>query len=136
MGTWDDGNFDNDSALDLLDRVTAQDGLKPVEEAFDAILAVQGYIDVDYGQEVVAAAEVVALLSGKPAVFIPDHLAEWYQSHQLAVDDALTAKAILAVEKATTDPKVSELRGLFEGDGGPVASWYANITGLLERLRQ
>lgn len=135
MGTWGNGNFDNDGALDLLVMLTAQDTLKPVEDAFDAILAVDGYMDVDYGEHAVSAAEVVALLKGKPAEWMPESLAEWHQSHQLEVDGALIAKAIRAVEKATTDPKISEFREIREE--GPGLPWYgyANIANLLERLR-
>ncbi|MEQ8677221.1 MAG: DUF4259 domain-containing protein [Aggregatilineales bacterium] len=134
MGTWDEGNFDNDGATILLQTVTAQSSLKPVREAFDAILALNGYIDVDYGQEAIAAAEVVALLKGNPAKSIPEYLTEWHQTHKLLVDNLLIEKAILAVKKATEDPKVSELRGLWEGTNGVVAGWYANVTDLMERL--
>ncbi len=134
MGTWDEGNFDNDGATILLQTVTEQSGLKPIRDAFNTILALNGYIDVDYGQETIAAAEVVALLRGKPAKSIPEYLTEWHQTHKLLVDTLLIEKAILAVKKATEDPKVSELRGLWEGPNGVVAGWYANITDLLERL--
>lgn len=133
MGTWDDGSFDNDNALDWLDLFTSQDTLKPVEEAFDVILSLDGDIYANYGEEAVSAAEVVALLKRKPADFVPEDLTKWHQSHQLSVDDILIAKAIQAVEK-TIDPKFSELYYLREeGKGFPV--WYANITNLLERLR-
>jgi len=136
MGAWDEGNFDNDDAMDFLIRLTEQDSLQPVEESLDAILAVDGYIDVDYGGEAVAAAEVVAMLRGKPASVMPESLATWHQTHQLGVDDALTTKAILAVEKATTDPKISELAGLWEEGGEEFhASWYSHITDLLKRLQ-
>lgn len=134
MGTWGNGNFDNDGALDLLDMLTSQDTLKPVEDAFDAILTLDGYIDIDYGEEAVSAAEAVALLKGKPADWVPESLAEWHQSHQLSVDDALIAKAIRAVEKATTDPEISEFCGTRE-EGPGLPGWYANIANLLERLR-
>jgi len=136
MGTWGNGNFDNDGALDFTLRLTSQDKLTSIEEAFDAILSVDDYIDVDYGEEAVAAAEVVALLRGKPAESLPDSLIEWHQSNHLIIDDALTAKAIQAVEKAI-DPESSEFRQLREDGQSSSDDWYghANIASLLERLR-
>ena len=133
MGTWDNGHFDNDGALDFLDRLTTQDTLTPLEEAFDAILSVDDYIDVDYGEEAVAAAEVVALLMRKPAESLPDSLTEWHKSHPLKADDGLTAKAIQAVEKVM-DPEVSEFRQLRE-EGDELPGWHENIIDLLNRLR-
>lgn len=136
MGTWGDGNFDNDGALDLTIRLTSQNTLTPIEEAFDAILSLDGYIDVDYGEEAVAAAEAVALFRGKPAESLPNSLLEWHGSNQLTVDDALTAKAIQAVEKAI-DPGLSEFRQLREDGQNSSDNWYGrvNAVNLLERLR-
>lgn len=133
MGTWGNGNFDNDGAMDFLIRLTSQDTLQPVEKAFDAILAVEGYMDVDYGEEVISAAEVVAVLKGQPSDTAPESLLTWYQSHPLTIDDALTAKAIEAVEKAANSD-LSEFRELRE-EGEPLHGWYENILNLLERLR-
>lgn len=133
MGTWGYDHFENDGALDFLDRLIAQDTLTPVEEAFYAILSLDDYIDVDYGEEAVAAAEVVALLRGNPRKSLPEPLTEWHQSHQLPVNDALTAQAIQSVEKAI-DPEVSEFRQLREEGEGP-SDWYTNIIDLLNRLR-
>ena len=135
MGAWGTGNFENDDATVILQRVTEQGGVKPIEEAFNSILDLAGYIDVDYGNEAIAAAEVVAMLRGKPATSMPEYLTAWHRSHQTPVDDRLITKAIWAVQKATTDPKVSELRGLWEDGDELFETWYANITDLLERLR-
>jgi hypothetical protein len=134
MGAWDSGNFDNDNALDLIIEVVDRGGLKAVEAAFDAILNLDDYIDVDFGSEAIAAGEVVAMLRGKPAASIPDNLAEWHQVHQLSANDALTAKAILAVEKAFADEGKSELRELWE-DSPEFQTVQANIMDLLSRLR-
>lgn len=133
MGTWGNGNFDNDGAMDFLIRLISQDTLQSVEKAFDAILAVEGYIDVDYGEEVISAAEVVAVLKGQPSDTAPESLLIWHQSHHLTVDDALTVKAIEAVKKAA-DSDLSEFRGLRE-EGYGLPGWYENIVNLLERLR-
>lgn len=132
MGTWDYGNFDNDGAMDFIGFFTEQDSLTPVETAFDAILAVEDYIDADYGVEAIAAAEVVALLRGHPSASVPDGLTTWHQSHQLTVNDALTTKAIQAVQKAA-DSDQSELRELWED--AEFEEWYPHITDLLTRLR-
>lgn len=132
MGTWGNGNFENDGALDLISCVITQDGLAPIEGAFDAILAVDGYIDVDYGEEAIAAAEIVAMLHGKSSSSIPEILSNWHDTHKLSVDDALINKAILAVKKATENPG-SEFRELRE-EGQGLPEWYTNIQDLLDRL--
>lgn len=130
MGTWGDGHFENDGALDFVVELTSQDSLAPIETAFDEILSVKGYIDVDYGEYAIAAAEIIALLRGKPLTSLPDDVIQWHNQHQLKVNDALVAKAIQAVELTTNTERseFAELRDELDG-------WANNITDLLARLR-
>jgi hypothetical protein len=131
------GTFENDGAADFLNRLLDGNKLKPVYEALDSVLQADDYLDVDYGEEAIAAAEVVALLKGKPAKDLQHRLIEWHEKHAFSVDEGLVAKAVEAVEKAYSDPEVSEIRALMEeGDDEEWFSlWSANIEGLLARLK-
>lgn len=137
MGAWGEGNFENDGALDFVGDLTEQDSLQPVEAAFDAALqalADEDYIDAFYAEQVLAAAEVVAMLKGQPVDKLPPKLTQWQQAQRLTVDDALDKKAIAAVEKVMTDPE-SELRELW-AETDDFEAWLATVKDLLERLRQ
>jgi hypothetical protein len=130
------GTFENDGAADFLNRLLDGNDLREVYEVLDSVLQQDDYLEVDYGQEAIAAAEVVALLKGKPAKDLQHRLIEWHETYALSVDEALVAKAVQAVEKAYSDPEISEIRALFEeGDDEWLSQWSANIEGLLARLR-
>jgi len=133
MCAFEVGNFDSDDAADFINVDLERDGLKAIEAALDDTLN-HDYIEDDTGARAIAAGEVVAMLRGKPAADIPDNLVEWHQAHQLSADDALTAKAILAVEKAWADDGKSGWREFWE-DSPNFQAVQVNIMELLSRLR-
>jgi len=141
MGTWGEGNFENDSAMDVIDELIANDTLKPLNRSFrvvqieSIIVSIMRLpiIQVDTAQEAIAAAEVVALLKGNPAEDLPERLLIWHQTRQLKADKALVKKAIRAVETVTSNASRSELVGLWE-DGQNALIWRKNIDDLLARL--
>ena len=63
MGAWGTGSFENDGAADFAWAI-AEGGLPVIEKAFDRVLAAgQSYLED--AEEAIAAAEVVAKLSGR-----------------------------------------------------------------------
>lgn len=131
MGAWGMGSFENDGGLGLLADVIHGDDLLPLKQAFEAVLANDDYIEVDYAQEAVAAGEVVALLLGRAGEDLPERLTDWTAAHPLKVDDALREQAAQAVEKVYLD---SEMRGLWE-ETSDFAAWQAIVQDLLARLK-
>lgn len=63
MGAWGTGGFENDGAADFAWEI-AEGGLPVIEKAFDSVLAA-GESYLEDGDEAIAAAEVVAKLSGR-----------------------------------------------------------------------
>lgn len=135
MGAWGSGSFENDGALDFVGALTAQATIKPVEDALNAVLVIDDYIDAMDGEEAIVAAEVVALLRGYPLAELPPDLDVWHKTHQLTVDNALVERAIRAMERIT-QPDISELYELWEEADDERAHWQNNMANLLARLRR
>lgn len=123
MGAWGKGSFDNDSALDWMGELVEGDDLALVMET----LALRG--DATQGADVLAAAEVVAALNGRPLDRLPEELGEWLVD-KAALGRAVTRKAIEAVEWVWG---FSELRELWE-DAGKLDAWGAELAKLRHRL--
>ncbi len=137
MGAWAAGPFSNDDALDFLALLYSgeEDALALLSEVFDGIADVgDEYLEAPQGCEAIAAAEVVARLSGRgPATTDPDDTAvdAWVAQQQVAVPAALVEKARKAVDRVASEP--SELLELWS-EGGVGGEWRAIITSLQERL--
>jgi len=71
MGAWGIGAFENDGAADLIAEWRHADA----QAVIDALALGEGYIEVDDGQQVVAAATVIAAVFGEPAGKLPEDIA-------------------------------------------------------------
>ena len=135
MGAWGTGNFENDGALDFLIQLENNPTIQTIHQAIDAVINHAGYMDVDYGDEAIAAAEVVAMINGQPAADdLPDNFKAWFATQSFSVDKALTERAILAVEKAFNDTELSELRQLWD-ESNDFPMRQAHVNTLLAKLR-
>jgi len=123
MGTWGKGSFQNDSALDWMGEMIDRDDLALVPET----LALRG--GETQGEDVLAAAEVVAALNGRPLKGIPEELADWLVD-KAAFGKAATREAIQAVEWVWG---YSDLRALWE-EAGARDTWGAEVSELRYRL--
>ena len=111
MGAWGKGNFENDPALDWVNKLIYSEGYCVIIEAFDTIQTNRhNYLEVDECSDALAAAEIVAALTGNPNFNLPKNMSEWV-SHHPAVDKAILQKAKQAVMIVLSD---SELRDLWE----------------------
>lgn len=67
MGSWGSGLFQNDSAADLVFVLEHPADLELIINALRAVDDHKGYLDVDFGDAALAAAEIVTALCGQPA---------------------------------------------------------------------
>ncbi len=130
MGAWGQGNFENDDALDWLDTLTQGADLAPADAVFDATLSnPEAYIDAPVCSEVLAAAEVVAALHGKPLEPVHEALKMWMPGKPPPPPATLDAsrRAVAALRER------SELRDLWE-ESDQLEPWLQVIDDLLARL--
>ena len=66
MGAWGVGPFENDDASDWVYQLEGAEDLELVRGTLEAAANPQGYLEAPTCSEALAAAEVVAALSGRP----------------------------------------------------------------------
>ena len=111
MGAWGHGNFDNDDAGDWLYELEDSSDLSVVASVFDAVLQdPNGYLESPSCCNALAAAEIVAALSGKPASNLPDNAQAWVRGKSTSTAETVS-KAKAAVARVRSK---SELRELWE----------------------
>jgi hypothetical protein len=132
MGAWGSGNFDNDMALDWVLSLIKDDTLNTVRAALDAVTTEEDYLDVDLGAEALAAAEVVAALTGKPGDYLPEEVADWVASHRTLAAAPLVDQARRAA-KLVIAGEDSELWELW-AETDELDNWTAVVDELHQRL--
>jgi Domain of unknown function (DUF4259) len=128
MAAWGSGSFENDDAHDWLDRLArlTLDDLKQLLSRADD----NAYLEAPESSIMVAAAEAVAALQGRPAQGTPRAIVEWTSKTETVPLQDLAALAIRAVQRVRTD---SELKDLWlEADG--LNEWSAGLRDLEKRL--
>lgn len=136
MDAWDSGAFGNDSANDWLAELLETSDMGMLVEAFDAVLGSGDEpVDVQAGEEAVAAAEVVACMAGKAGRVgdVADRVESWMDEYELEADNKLAAKARKAVDRVFNEP--SELREAWDEEGG-LDDWRSALADLKDRLAQ
>ena len=131
MGAWGMGSFDNDGAFDWLFEL-ADGGLGAVRAAFAAV-DTSAYLEVDEGQHVIAAAEVLAALRGAPLDALPEDLTGWLSENPGLDPAPLIPGALKALERI--QGAESELNELWE-EGSNYAIWKAQVADLIRRLSE
>ena len=137
MGAWGAGSFENDTARDWAEAVQSLDDVrKPFERLKEITDAKDGgeelMLDSNFGCELIAAAETVAMMLGRRSPGFPGELAQ-----RLATagepDNLLYHQARNAVLHVMRN---SELAELWEEAGGDAESneWLAEMTRLIDRL--
>ncbi|MEM9238192.1 MAG: DUF4259 domain-containing protein [Verrucomicrobiota bacterium] len=134
MDAWEAHAFGNDSANDWLAEVVESSDLSMIQEAFDSVLgAGDEMVDMQAGEEAVAAAEVVAWLSGHPGKN-GDHadlIEGWLEDNELEFSDALAKKSKRVVDRVFNHP--SELREAWEASDD-FDDWKKELADLKDRL--
>ena len=134
MDAWDASAFGNDSAADWLAEVVDTSDLGMIHEAFDAVLgAGDDLIEIQAGEEAIAAADVVAWLSGHSGSNgdHADQIEGWLDNHELEFTEELAMKAKRSIDRIFNRP--SELREAWE-ESEDFDEWKKELAKLKERL--
>jgi len=128
MGTWGYKPFENDDACDWIYDLEDSQDLALLEETIAEACA-DDYLEAPEASMAVAAAEVIAALSGKAGA-LPDEVLNWVKDRPPA-PAALRARAVKALKRILTD---SELKELWEENEDDFPEWQASLSDLLLRL--
>lgn len=128
MGTWDATAFGNDAAADFAADLVEAGDIARIAEALRAAADTEDYLEAPESQQALAAAEIVAAMTGRATGDLPEDVASWAVERGPA-DADLTALARRAVERIASD---SELKELWEE--ADASEWKAQVSDLRERL--
>lgn len=134
MDAWDAGAFGNDTANDWLAEVVETRDLGMIHDAFDSVLGSgDEAVEIEAGEEGIAAAEIVAWLGGHPgpAGDHADQIEGWIDENELEFTESLARKARRCVDRVFNSP--SELREAWE-ESEDFDDWKAELAGLKDRL--
>lgn len=129
MGTWGNGNFDNDTAADYAGDFQDDPNETTLLETLAAV-AEEGYPEADEASEALAAAEIIAAALGKAVRGFPEDLLLSAKNLHLANPESAQRLARRAIKVIL---KKSELQEIKE-EGDDFDDWIAVQEGLLERL--
>lgn len=130
MGAWGREPFENDGAHDwLLERDGYGSDAALCASAFDGVIGVEDYLEVDMGQRVVAAAAWMAGARDGDLAALPE-LPAWRGDPPTATDCQRAAAALDRILLAPT----SELAELWD-ESPDGALWRVSLAALKSRLR-
>jgi hypothetical protein len=131
VGAWGHRNFENDEALDWTWELEEK-GLTHIEATLQAVEnAATEYIETPDCTTGLAAAEVVALLLGRPSDDVPSEVTKWAEGKPKP-PTSLVTRAIASIGLIETE---SELRDLW-AETGDFEAWKSVIRNLRDRLQQ
>ena len=130
MGAWGVGTFENDDAGDWVYQLEEVDGASLVRETLLAAAEPEVYLDSPTSAVALAAAEVVAALSGQPAPDLPEEVRAWVGAHRAAVSPDLRTLAVRALDQVAAD---SELKDLW-AESDDAGTWTDRVQELRGRL--
>lgn len=131
MGTWGPGSFENDEALDWLTHLEEQ-GAPLLHESL-SVETTADYVDATDGTFVIAAAEAVAALIGKPGDNLPEKLTAWVSSERGRLDAGEYQSKALALLQRVKGER-SELHELWAENEEGLPRWRAVVDELIQRL--
>ena len=134
MGAWGVGVFDNDDASDWVYELEQSSDLAVVEQALSDVAGTSGDDEPDAPDSAaaLAAAEVVALLRGRPGDGVPDDVTKWVATVRPKSEPDLAGLAAGAVRRVLAG---SELKDLWDEAGTEQSEeWEAQLEDLLTRL--
>ena len=128
MGAWGIRSVDNDDAVDWVHDL-GSDERAELEEAFDAVLVENDYLEAPECSVGLAAAEVVAALRGQPAEELPEDLVRWLEGRR-PPDADLVQRALLVCARVRDDSELQELWSESED----YSNWLGVVRDLEGRL--
>jgi len=131
MGAWAAGSFDNDDAGDWVWELADAEDTSILEEAFSRIIDCDGYLEAPDCSIGIAAAEVVAALSQRPAGTLPDEVVAFVARIGSPPLDELISSALRALQRVRTKSELQELWD--ESDSS--SQWHEAVAELESRLK-
>ena len=134
MGTWGIGVFENDTACDFAGDVAEGGDVASLETALDHVLAIGGgYLEASDAAEALAAADIVARLSGNSGeqTAYTASIDEWVESQKSPPPQQLREKARRCVTRILTEP--SDMLELWQ-DTDEFDAWKRSVEAVLARL--
>lgn len=129
MGTWGMKVFESDSTLDWLwdvkdskDTSLLAKALSPEETS---------YLESAEGEQIVAAAQIISGLRGKPREGLPEQAVTWINNHKHLDVTPLVAKAIAGIDLVLSDS--SELHDLWK-ESADYENWVNDVKQLKAQL--
>ena len=137
MGAWGAGTFENDTALDWAGDVQSVDDVRrPFAQLKQETDAYTGkgelFVDADFACELIAAADCVAAMMGRPSQDLPEEL-EQRLSGMGEPENLLFHQARNAVLHVMRNSELAELWEEAAGKSGE-NEWLAALTNLIDRL--
>ncbi len=133
MGAWDATYFDNDGALDYLGTLQEYSDATPLRNTFEIVLTEEEYLEVDFGQEAVAAAAIVASLNPDFDVQLPEKAESWLRANQISADSSLVKLAQRGLKRVLQED--SELFELWSENEEQFPQWKRSVKNLQKGLR-
>ena len=132
MGAIGIGPFEDDDAADWAADLIASGSVDTVAETLLALLFEGNeLLEAPECARAIAAAEVVAALSGRGSDDLPGEIRRWAEARLGAADAGLVATAAKAIDAVMTE---SELQALWE-ESDQYAAWRERMTDLSRRLK-
>jgi hypothetical protein len=130
MSVWGTGIFENDDALDWIYDLADSGSLSRVISALDVILKnKEEDSDISDCRIALAAAEIVAAMSGDPSPDLPEEAEEWI-GEKILENEKIREKAGNAIRLIL---EASELKNKWEKSVNYV-KWQSTISDLQKRL--
>lgn len=136
MGAWGVNAFENDTALDWVYDLEDATDISILAVSLEPQLSEPDYLDSGDACVMLAAAETIAALAGKPARDLPDEVVFWVDAMEARPDAGLLDEALAAIGRVLGGH--SELAELW-ADSDSHDHWVASVEHLrtrLERLRE
>jgi hypothetical protein len=127
MGAWRIHFNECDGALDFLGDLGDSQDWSAVERQIEIISSDEAY---EQGEEILAAAEIVAAAVGKPSARLDEAHQHWAVTYSVQ-GNALRTRAIEAAQFVKTESELAEL--WTEADQG--TEWQATVDELISRLQ-
>jgi len=130
---WASDTLSNDAAADLISEVEHQTGIGLVHGTLEGALSNASPLDDDQASRVLAAAELVAPMLGRPSPTLENRARDWAleQSKASSGDFAnLTRLALAAIDRVSNASETLEMMQ----DSSTGREWNASLTDLRKRL--
>ena len=101
-----------------------------LSNTFDHVLSAD-YRDAYDCANALAAGQVVAILNGRPAVSLPESVADWIQAHPGFLSPQLIANARQAVQLILDESELQELWA----ESDTFAEWQTEVLALINSLQ-